>query len=124
MKAYLISISAVLLIVFAVKAQTTTIGRNEALAKKSGCFKCHGNNDSSIKNTIGPSFRDIAARYKKDSLSVAASMETLIEKVKKGGKGNWTEITHGVPMPPYSRRLSDKEIRDLIDWIFFGETEK
>lgn len=78
-----------------------------ALAKKSGCFECH----SVDKKGIGPSFRDIAARYKDDSRARIA----LIETVKKGGKGNWTEISRGVPMPPFSS-LSDPEIQRLVDW--------
>ena len=41
----------------------------------------------------------------------------VIEKVKKGGKSNWTEITHGIPMPPHSRILTTAETERLVDWI-------
>ncbi|MDH5694727.1 MAG: cytochrome C, partial [Gammaproteobacteria bacterium] len=41
----------------------------------------------------------------------------LIEKVKKGGKGNWTQVTGGVPMPPYSPRVSDGDIETLVDFV-------
>jgi cytochrome c len=41
----------------------------------------------------------------------------LIETVKNGGKGHWTEVTGGVPMPPFSPRLTDAEITRLVDWI-------
>jgi cytochrome c len=88
---------------------TETASPLEALAKKSGCLECH----SVEKKLIGPSFRDIAAKYKADE----RARETLIDKVKKGGKGNWTDITHGVPMPPHSRRLSDAEIARLVNWV-------
>ena len=81
----------------------------EALAKKSGCLKCH----STTKNVVGPAYRDIAARYKDDPRARA----TLIKTVKKGGKGNWTEVTAGVPMPAHSPRLTDAEIRRLVDWV-------
>src|SRR5262249_10160361 len=81
----------------------------EALAKKSGCLECH----SVDKKLVGPSYRDIAARYKGDSRARAA----LIEKVKNGGKGNGTGITRGVPMPPHSRVLSTSEIERLVDWV-------
>ena len=80
-----------------------------ALAKKSGCFACH----SIEKKIVGPSWNDIAARYKGD----AAARDALIKKVKTGGKGNWTEVTKGVPMPPYSPRVKDADIATLVDFI-------
>jgi cytochrome c551/c552 len=47
----------------------------------------------------------------------ARARDALVEKVKKGGKGNWTAVSHGVPMPPFSGRLTDAEIRSLVDWV-------
>jgi len=41
----------------------------------------------------------------------------LIAKVKTGGKGNWTAVTGGVPMPPYSPRVSDENIEKLVDFV-------
>jgi cytochrome c len=82
---------------------------DEALAQKSGCLDCHGVD----KKIIGPAFHDIAGKYKE---SVGARA-TLIAKVKMGGKGNWTKLTGGAPMPPYASRLSDAEIRQLVDWV-------
>lgn len=80
-----------------------------ALAKKSGCFACHAID----KKIVGPSWKDIGARYKDD----AAARDALITKVKKGGKGAWTEVTKGVPMPPYSPRVNDGDIATLVDFI-------
>lgn len=82
---------------------------DEALAKRSGCLECHGVD----KKIVGPAFRDIAARYKND----ARARGVLIETVKKGGKGNWTDVTGGVPMPPHSALLSHSEIERLVDWV-------
>ncbi len=79
------------------------------LAKKSGCLTCHGVD----KKIVGPSWKDVAARYKDDPGAKAR----LITKVKTGGKGNWTEITGGIPMPPYSPRVADKNIEKLVDFI-------
>lgn len=81
----------------------------DELVKKSGCLECH----SVDKKVIGPAFRDIAARYKDN----ARARDALIEKVKKGGKGNWTDVTSGVPMPPHSPRISDADIKRLVDWV-------
>ncbi len=98
------------LILAGVMAATPAFAAGEMdLARKSGCLACHALD----KKVVGPSWKDIAARYKgKDD---ARAM--LIEKVKKGGKGNWTEVTRGVPMPPYSPRVSDANIEKLVDFI-------
>ena len=79
------------------------------LAKKSGCLACH----SVEKKIVGPAWKDVAAKYKGD----AGARDTLITKVKKGGKGNWTSVTGGAPMPPYSPRVSDANIEKLVDFI-------
>ena len=79
------------------------------LAKKSGCLACH----SVEKKVVGPSWKDVAAKYK----GQADAKATLITKVKKGGKGNWTEVTGGAPMPPYSPRVSDADIEKLVDFV-------
>ncbi len=79
------------------------------LAKKSGCLACH----SVEKKVVGPAWKDVAAKYKGD----AGARDMLITKVKKGGKGNWTEVTGGVPMPPYSPRVADADIETMVDFV-------
>ena len=79
------------------------------LAKKSGCLACH----SVEKKVVGPAWKDVAAKYKGD----AGAKATLITKVKKGGKGNWTKVTGGAPMPPYSPRVNDADIEKLVDFV-------
>ena len=65
------------------------------------------------KKVTGPAFHDVAARYKDDPQARAK----LIDKVKKGGKGNWTEVTRGVPMPPHDKLIPDADIARLVDWV-------
>ena len=79
------------------------------LAKKSGCLACH----SVEKKVVGPAWKDVAAKYKGD----AGAKARLVEKVKKGGKGNWTAVTGGAPMPPYSPRVKDEDIAKLVDFV-------
>ena len=79
------------------------------LAKASGCLACH-NVD---KKVVGPAWKDVATKYKGD----AAARAQLVNKVKTGGKGNWTEVSGGVPMPPYSPRVADADIEKLVDFI-------
>ena len=75
------------------------------LAKKSGCMACH----SLDKKVVGPAWKDVAAKYKGN----AGAEEMLINKVKNGGKGVWGPT----PMPPYSPRVSDANIKKLVDYV-------
>lgn len=104
MKTLWTGISAALLVLL-----TTPTLADQALAQQNGCLECHGLE----QKIIGPAFHDIASRYKND----ASARSALILKVKNGGKGNWTEVTAGVPMPPFSPRISDAEIATLVDWV-------
>jgi len=80
-----------------------------ALAKKSGCLACH----SVEKKVVGPAWQDVSNKYKGD----AGAKDRLVAKVKAGGKGNWTEVTGGVPMPPYSPRVADADIETLVGFV-------
>jgi cytochrome c len=77
----------------------------EALAQKSGCLACH----SIDKKVIGPSYKDIAAKYKGDKGAEAK----LIAKVKNGGSGVWGPI----PMPPNTPHVKDADIKTVVQWI-------
>ena len=112
MKARWLSIfAAVLLIISAGQARTEEELSGEERARQSGCLECH----SVEEKIVGPAYRDVTERYR--NVEHERVRATLIEKVKKGGKGNWTEITRGVPMPPHSPRLTDAEIEQLVDWV-------
>lgn len=76
----------------------------EALAKNSGCFACHAVD----KKLVGPSYKDIAAKYRNDKNAEAS----LIKKVKAGGKGVWGDV----PMPP-NAHVKDADIKTMVQWI-------
>ena len=80
-----------------------------ALANKSGCLVCH----KIETKLIGPAWRDVSKRYNGDTNAKAH----LIAKVKVGGKGNWTDVTGGIAMPPYSPRVSDENIEKLVTFV-------
>ena len=77
---------------------------NEALAKKYNCFACHAVD----KKLVGPSYKDVAAKYAKDPKAEAK----LVEKVKKGGQGVWGQV----PMPPNSQ-VPDADVHTLVKWV-------
>lgn len=76
----------------------------EALAQQSGCLACH----TVDKKLVGPSYKDIAAKYRTDKGAEA----NLFKKVKEGGKGAWGDI----PMPP-NAHVKDQDIKTIVKWI-------
>ena len=78
----------------------------EALARKSGCLKCHGIS----KDKEGPSLQKTAAKYKgkADAIQKLTTHLTTSPKVKIEGK----EEDH-----EQLKTKNPAEIRDVIDWI-------
>ncbi|WP_371323586.1 c-type cytochrome [Dechloromonas sp. ZY10] len=76
---------------------------DEALAKAKNCMSCHAID----KKLVGPSYKDVAAKYKGDGKAAA----TLAAKIKTGGKGVWGEI----PMPP--NNVTEDEAKKLAAWV-------
>ena len=77
---------------------------SEALAKKYNCLTCHAVD----KKVIGPSYQDVAAKYKGD----AGAEGKLIAKVKNGSSGAWGQT----PMPP-NATVPDADIKTLVKWV-------
>jgi cytochrome c len=104
MKTRLIAISAVAALLSAFQAPAFA---DAALAQAKNCMACHAVD----KKMVGPSYKDVAAKYagNKD----AAAM--LAEKIQKGstpGKGNWG----AVPMPA-NPQVSEAEAQKLAAWV-------
>lgn len=74
------------------------------LATEKNCMVCH-NVD---KKVLGPSYKDIAAKYAGQKDAVAK----LSAKVIKGGSGVWG----AVPMPP-NAQVNEAEAKTLVTWI-------
>jgi cytochrome c len=85
--------------VFALPAQAS-----EELAKKYMCMTCH----QLDKKLVGPSYHDVAAKYKGDKAAEAKRAE----KIKQGGTGVWGQI----PMPP-NDKVPDADIKALVKWV-------
>ena len=82
---------------------TGQVQADEALAKAKNCMSCHAVD----KKLVGPSYKDVAAKYKADKAAPAA----LAAKVKAGGKGVWGQI----PMPP--NNVTEDEAKKLVAWV-------
>ena len=76
----------------------------EDMMKKYGCNACHAED----KKVIGPSYKDVAAKYKGDASAVAK----LSDKVKKGGSGVWGQVQ----MPP-NTQVADADIKKMVELI-------
>lgn len=96
----------VLTLIALLAATAAQAGPADEALNKAGCVACHAQD----KKLVGPSFKDIAAKYRgqKD-----AGVQ-LAEKVRKGGKGVWGPI----PMPPNApEKISDADLKVAIDWV-------
>jgi cytochrome c len=72
---------------------------------KAGCMACH----TKDKKLIGPPYKDVAAKYKGQSV-----VPKLIEKVRKGGSGVYGPI----PMSPNGPdKISDDDLKSVIEYI-------
>jgi cytochrome c len=100
----LLSVSVLLASLIASSAAFAA-GAAEALAQKSGCLNCHAID----KKVLGPSYKDVATKYKGDKTAEAK----LIQKVKTGGSGAWGNI----PMPANSPQVKDEDIKTVVQWI-------
>lgn len=87
------------------------VGDGLKVARSNACMGCHAVD----RKLVGPSFKDIAARYKSDPQAVAK----LSKKVKDGGSGVWGAI----PMPAHPA-MSDADIRIVVDWVLAGAPAK
>jgi cytochrome c len=89
------------------KAAMTTVAVSaeeaQALLQQKGCFACHDVNT----RKVGPSFKEIAAKYSGQSDAVAS----LVNSVTKGSAGKWGSI----PMPP--QPLKQEEAQKVVSWI-------
>jgi cytochrome c len=75
-----------------------------ALASAKNCMACHAND----KKLVGPSFKDIAAKYAGDKTAI----DKLAIKIQKGGGGVWGPV----PMPA-NTQVSDAEAKKLAAWV-------
>lgn len=75
-----------------------------ALATSKNCMSCH----QVERKVLGPSFKDIAAKYKGN----AGAGAMLADKIRKGGSGVWGPV----PMPA-NNQVSEADAKKLSAWV-------
>lgn len=94
----------VLLGLFALAVPSVHADDARAVASKNQCMTCH----KVEGKLIGPSYKDVAARYKGD----AEALDKLSASVKKGSQGVWG------PMPmPSNHSMSEEDLKRVVSWI-------
>lgn len=77
-----------------------------ALSQKAGCGVCH----QLDKKGLGPSYQQIAAKYRGDAKAPAL----MVERVRKGSKGVWGKVPmQAVPVA----KISDADLNAVVAWI-------
>jgi cytochrome c len=92
------------LVAAALISGTAQAADSTAVATQYGCLGCH----AVAAKVLGPSFQEVAAKYKGDAGAPAA----LAAKVRAGGVGSWGQI----PMPPQAGPTDD-ELKAIVGWI-------
>ena len=77
---------------------------DQALATAKNCMACHAVD----KKLVGPSYKDVAAKYASDKTAV----DKLAAKIVKGGSGVWGPV----PMPA-NAQVNDAEAKKLAAWV-------
>ncbi len=77
---------------------------DQALATAKACMACHAMD----KKVVGPSFKEIAARYANDK----GAADRLAGKIVKGGGGNW-----GAVAMPANDQVTPEEAKRLATWV-------
>lgn len=99
------AIPAVLLAIAGI-APLKAVHASEEIAKKAGCAMCHAV-DAKL---VGPSFKEVAAKYKGDAGAPAA----LAKAVRSGSKGVWGQAPM---MAMDAAKISDADLDAVIAWI-------
>ena len=77
---------------------------DQKLAVAKNCMSCH----AADKKLVGPSYKDVAAKY----AGQRDAVDKLAVKIIKGGAGVWGPV----PMPS-NAQVSQDEAKQLVSWI-------
>lgn len=92
-------------------AENADADKGLALIGKSDCFGCHKVNETSV----GPAYNLVAKKYE----ATEANINTLVEKVQKGGAGNWGTV----PMAGHPG-ISKEDATLMVKYVLSLKDEK
>ena len=92
-----------LAVTLAITAATPALA-DQALATSKNCMACHALD----KKLVGPSYKDVAAKYAKDK----GAVDMLPAKIIKAGSGVWGPV----PMPA-NAQVNEAESKKLAAWV-------
>ena len=92
------------LLALAVTSVSSPVWADQPLATSKNCMACHALD----KKLVGPSYKDVAAKYAGDKSAV----DKLASKIQKGGAGTWGPV----PMPA-NTQVNDAEAHKLAAWV-------
>ena len=92
-----------LAVTLAITAATPALA-DQALATSKNCMACHALD----KKLVGPSYKDVAAKYAKDK----GAVDMLAAKIIKGGSGVWGPV----PMPA-NAQVNEADAKKLATWV-------
>jgi cytochrome c len=104
MKKILIAIAALAGLCAGNAVHAADAAKAKQLAQKYNCLACHAED----KKLVGPSYKDVAKKYKGD----AGAEAKLMEKVRKGGAKVWGPV----PMPE-NTKVSDADLKTIVAYI-------
>lgn len=105
MKRTLLNVALASALSLAATQSFADVKAGEAVFNAGDCKLCHAVD----KQLVGPSYKDVAAKYKGAD---KATIAKLAAKIKAGGSGVWGKN----PMTPHPA-LSDKELTDVVEWV-------
>lgn len=119
MKAMIAAVAAAAALAVSGVAQADPATDVVAMVKADGgdCLVCH----SVTHKVVGPAWNDVSARYngeiKAGKTTEAKIEEQLVEKVTKGGKGNWNAVTGGMSMVPHPTKPTNAQLHKIVKLI-------
>jgi cytochrome c len=95
---------SVLALLLSLAGVATPAAADLALATSKNCMSCHAVD----RKVLGPSFKDVAAKYKDNK----GAADLLATKIIKGGAGVWGPV----PMPA-NTQVSEADAKKLAAWV-------
>lgn len=83
------------------------------LAKAKNCLGCH----TVDKQLVGPSYKDVAAKYAGDKTAAAKLAESIIKGTAPAGHGWKAAGKASMPFMPANAQVSPADAKTLADWI-------